>query len=88
MGIWTLFNTLVGLALLGQGLWMRRKTAAACGAVFLAFAALDVVLVSLALRHVGSIPAIGAHAVLLFPVALFLAFKGTRDLRGPASKGR
>ena len=81
MGIWTLFNALFGLILLGQGAFRRRRTAILCGATLVAFALLDVLLVYLAVRLGRPIPAIGIHAVFLFPLAIWLAWKGTRDLK-------
>lgn len=80
MGIWTLFNALFGLVLLGQGAFKRRRIAAACGAVMIGFALLDVLMVYLALRAGNDVPAIGIHAVVLLPVAIWLAWRGARDL--------
>lgn len=81
MGIWTLFNALFGLVLLGQGAFKRRRTAIRCGAVLVGFALLDVLLVYLAMRGGGAIPAISIHAVILFPVAIWLVWAGARDLK-------
>ncbi len=86
----TVFNALFGLLLVGMGAWRRRPTALRCGAALIAFALLDALMIYLALRGGRSIPAIGLHAVFLFPVAIWLAWKGARDLRpqAPASTGR
>ena len=81
MGIWTIFNAVFGLILLGQGLFKRRRTAMRCGAVLMGFALLDVLFVYLAIRNGQSVPAIGLHAVFLLPVAIWLAWKGARDLK-------
>ena len=81
MGIWTVFNALFGLILLGQGAFKRRRTAIRCGTALVGFALLDVLLVYLALRSGGAIPAISIHAVFLFPVAIWLVWVGARDLR-------
>jgi len=88
MGIWTVFNAVCGLALLGQGLFNRRRTAIRCGAALLGFVSLDVLLVYLVLRDGQAIPAIGIHAVFLFPVAIWLAWKCARDLKPQQQQGR
>lgn len=80
MGIWTVFNAVIGLVLLGQGLFRRRRIAIRCGGVLIGFALLDVLFVYLAIRNGQSVPAIGIHAVFLLPVAIWLAWKGARDL--------
>jgi hypothetical protein len=82
VGLWTVFNALFGLILLGQGAFKRRPTAVRCGAALLGFVLLDVVLVSVALRRGGDIPAIGVHAVVLLPVSIWLAWKGATALSG------
>lgn len=81
MGIWTVFNALFGVILLGQGAFKRRRTAIRCGAALVGFALLDMLLVFLAVRSGGAIPAISIHAVFLLPVAIWLVWLGARDLK-------
>lgn len=83
MGIWTVFNAVFGLILVGQGAFKHRRTAIRCGGALIGFALLDVLFVYLALRNAQPVPAIGIHAVLLLPVAIWLAWKGARDLKMP-----